>query len=181
MEPTNHATLQETRLKSDRINYLIQTDLHVVENIKLADQKATVFVTIQTALLAALLGAKLLFISAKPWWLMTLSITTFVLLVGSLILAGLVIWPRGEDMSRKAVGGNLAFPTKIAMRYETEEEFQCAIAGATEDDLVNSLGSLVYIRAKINDWKYWYLKGSIATALLGAIAAMALYLVSPHQ
>ena len=71
----------------DKLNYLIQANINVVENVKLADQKATVLVAVNTALLGGLFSAKLLALdSGKPWWLAALSLGTGAFLAGGVVL-----------------------------------------------------------------------------------------------
>lgn len=164
-------------------DYLVQTHLHVLENIKLADQKATAFVAIDSAVMAALYGGKLFLVDPSTPVLTSLSLATFVLLALGVSLGCLVLWPRGETIAHQAPGGDLAIPSKIPDEHSTPEKYRAAVIKAASDDpleplesLTGQLASLTLVRCKINDIKYGYLRRAIVASGLG-FALTAVFVV----
>jgi hypothetical protein len=98
----------------DKIRYLFDTHLHILENIKLADQKSLVIIALNPTILSALYGTKLITLNLqKGWLLIILSFTTVICLLFGLLLAVLVIYPRGERIMKDTTGGEFAIPFKI--------------------------------------------------------------------
>lgn len=159
-------------------DYLLHTHTHVLENIKLADQKATAFIAIDSAIIAALFGAKLLILNPADIWLTWLSVMTFVLLGAAVALGGFVIWPRGEKIADRADGGDLAVPSKIARLHKTPVELASAVSDATtKSELKTQLAALVLVRSRINDKKYFWLKGSVVLSALGLLSAATFVII----
>ncbi len=157
-------------------DYLAQTHVHVVENIKLADQKATAFVVIDSAVLGALYGAKLLIPVTSCPVIMILSLTTFGLLALGVVLACRVLWPEGEKMAHRVPGGELAIPSKIYGQHASPESYRDAVVAA-QGNLTAQLASLTWVRCKTNDVKYWYLRQAIRASVLGLASAAVFVLV----
>lgn len=157
----------------EKIQYLTDTHLHILENIKLADQKALVLLGLNPAILSALYGAKLLIVSCAKGWETVLSITTFLSLIIGLLLAIIVIYPRGEDIARKLSGqfGSLTIPSKIAHPHQNATEsiqnYIGKFESADNSHLMKELCALIYVRSYINDKKYECLKWSILVSGVG--------------
>jgi hypothetical protein len=153
-------------------DYLLHTHTHILENIKLADQKATAFIAIDSAIIAALFGAKLLILNPADPWITWLSIASFTLLGVAVVLGGFVIWPRGEKIADRAEGGDLAVPSKISRLHKSPTELAAAVnSAAANATLTDQLAALVLVRSQINDKKYFWLKGSIIVSALGMVSA----------
>jgi Family of unknown function (DUF5706) len=167
---------------SEKIQYLTDTHLHILENIKLADQKALVLLALNPAILSALYGAKLLIVDlAKGWVIVLCSVSTFGFLIIGLLLAIRVIYPRGESLARKLSGessGSLTIPSKIARTYSKAEDYLNEINAADESRLLNELCTLIYARSYINDIKYFYLKWSILISGVGWSGGLLLLFVA---
>jgi hypothetical protein len=153
--------------------HVVQTHLHLLENIKLADQKATAFVAINSGIIAAIYAGKLLVFDGNKPYLTGLCIATLALLGLGLLLAGLVIWPRGERMARLFAGGQLAIPTKISGQFKTTEAYRDAVAAAGQQELIENWCALIVTRSQVNDIKYGYLKWSILVSALGLAVSVA--------
>ena len=154
-------------------DHVVQTHLHLLENIKLADQKATAFVAINSGVIAAVYAGKLLVFDPNKAYLTGLCIATLSLLGLGLLLSGLVIWPRGEKMSRKFKGGTLSVPTKINQKFNTAESYRQEIKTVGPDGLLENWCALIVSRSQINDIKYGYLKWAIISSALGLAVSVA--------
>lgn len=159
-------------------DYLLHTHTHVLENIKLADQKATAFIAIDSAIISALFGAKLLILNPSDIWLTLLSITTFVLLGCAIAVGGFVIWPRVEKIADRADGGNLAFPSKITRLHKTPVDLAQEVSKAImNSELQNELAALVLVRARINNEKYVWLERCVVLSAFGFLCAATFVII----
>ena len=158
-------------------DYLVQTHLHVLEDIKLADQKATAFVAIDSAIMAALYGAKLFIYDPSNPLLTALSLATFALLALGVSLGCFVLWPRGETIAHRTSGGELAIPSKIRKHVDSNEYCAEVIkATTTPGALAEQLASITWVRSEIGGKKYKYLKLSVVASGLG-FALTAVFVV----
>jgi hypothetical protein len=154
--------------------HVVQTLLHLLENIKLADQKATAFVAINSGIIAAIYAGKLLVFDGNKPYLTGLCIATLALLGLGLLLSGLVIWPRGEKMARKVAGGDLSFPIKIGKTFpDNPNAYRDAVAAAGTQGLIDNWYSLIVSRSEVNNIKYGYLRWAILSSALGLAVSVA--------
>lgn len=101
-------------IMDETISYLVATQNHIHENIKFADQKAAVFLTINSALLGTLYGNREALLPSGNCTVTQFSVLTFVLLLLSILLAALVLFPRGVKMHREVEGEILLFLRRSA-------------------------------------------------------------------
>ena len=165
--------------KHNRIDYLFQIHSHIYENIKFADQKAAALTVTSSAIIGALHSGDLFLIKSEPHipqvYCTLFSILVFLLLCFGVLLSALVILPRGETFGNYVGPSDLALSFKIA-HNGTYKKFSENLDKATESELQDHLSALVFIRAKINDRKYTFLKWTIYFSISGWLGAGVLVL-----
>lgn len=152
--------------------FICDINCNLFDNLKLADQKATGFIAINSAVIAGLFGSDLLIVnSAKPI-LSVMAIATFALLGIGVLLAGFVIWPRQTKNGRLIAGGELSVPSKIARLSHTPEQYAAAvIESCNKSEDIQQFAALVLIRARNYQQKYYWLKGAIVVSAIGLVSA----------
>ena len=151
---------------SEKVSYLLNTHSHIYENIKLADQKALVLIALNPTVLSALYGSKV--VNLRQGSLISLfSVMAFCGLIASLVLAILVVYPRGEKITDDLAGGSLASPSKIARVHHTCAQYINEINTSDDSQFIEDLATLVYARSQTNIIKYQYLKQSILVSSIG--------------
>lgn len=161
------------------INYLFETQSHIHENIRFADQKAGATIGLNLAVFTALAnGQVILPLLPEPIWAAA-QIGTGVLLFLSTGVSAWVVYPRGAKAHHELPDGfgDCAVPEKIQKKWKHVEDFTRAFAGfsaqepTVPDQLVKDLAALVWVRARINERKYRRLKFAMGIAFLSWASA----------
>jgi hypothetical protein len=84
----------------DFVSYLFQTQNHIHENIKFADQKAVAFITLNSGVVGVLYAGNLFLPRAANLVVTGFSIAAFSLLLVSIGLASAVLWPYGVELQK---------------------------------------------------------------------------------
>lgn len=163
----------------DTLAYLGETQSHIHENIKFADQKATAFFAINSTVLASLFSADLFIYQNHSIELQVFSAITFAVLASAIFLASMVLKPRGVEMHREVENGECAIPEKIAAQTlsDFKERFH-PNDSELEQKIVADMCSLVHVRSRVNDKKYEWLKRSIKMSFLAWALTVSLVLFS---
>jgi hypothetical protein len=162
---------------ASKLDYLYQCHAIVIEDIKLADQKATVLIPLNSAILGALYGADLLILDfAKIFWSLATAVAFSVLIAGTL-LSIFVISPRGKYLAVKFPGAELVNFRSITAKFKNPEEYAAAIHTADTIKLEDNMARLIYIRSILSrtkfDWLIRALTVSAAGWLLAGLLIMA--------
>lgn len=156
----------------DRAEFLLWTQQHFHANIQFADQKASVLIGLNGAVIAAI-HALDAFRSPDPL-VTALGLTGSVFLSLAILAAIWVIMPRGKS---KSPHKRFSDPN-CAHRYQDALEYADQYSRLSDAELVVDLAHLVYERSEINRDKYTALRISLWAALVGwSFALLAALLV----
>jgi hypothetical protein len=166
------------------VSYLFQTQTHIHENIKFADQKAAAFITLNSGVVGALYAGNLFLPRGADPAVVKSSFLAFSFLLISIGLFGVVLWPYGVGLQEKLdpEWSDLAVPEKITdNRKDAFIRIFVPEDGSTpklDDRLTGNLCAFVHTRSEINNRKYEWLKYSIKVAYVGWFTAVLLVLLA---
>jgi hypothetical protein len=139
-------------------DFLMKQHDHVLESIKLADQKAAAIIAISVGtiyLLYDLLKAPCF--AAWPWKCVG-GFAQILLLLST----GAALWtiaPPSESAYRDVEGGKLTIPDRAAQL--SQAEYLQRITAATPEEKAEEVAALVYYRLKVRAWKYVQIQWAI--------------------
>jgi len=139
---------------SERVRELEQATVLIYEHIKLADQKALVFIALNGGLVGGLYGIRIL---ESPHINLLNSLSAFSLLLVGMALALVTIKPRRGEHAKKL---GVIDPYRIA-QYKNGNEYRERLAKMSEDDFEEELTDRIYDLSIIDRSKYRWLAWSI--------------------
>ena len=156
---------------ASKLDYLYQCHAIAIENIKVADQKATAFIPINSAILGSLYGAGLLILDpTRILWSLASTVGFLVLITGTL-LSIFVIWPRGTYLFARFPGAELINPRSITTKFKNPEEYAAAIHAADTSKLEDNLTAFVFLRSTLSNIKFDWLMKAIVVSAIGWLLA----------
>lgn len=164
--------MQDTMTASDALALLMQNQQHIHENIKFADQKATAFITINSALL----GVIQTFVPLRLDHPVT---TAFGALAGLFLALGIAfsVWtikPRGKQNEERGAG----VIDSVRIAQQPLDTYLARIRAISDTDLLDELRTFIYDRAVIDREKYKALALALPLSAVGwALSLVATLLV----
>ena len=147
------------------IELLLANHQLVHENIKFADQKASILITLNGGLIAGVYALIDASIPRAPF----LGFTVCVLLAVAIGFALWVIRPRGSEHRHRGPGVIDA----IRISLYTFEDFKARVSTISRADLVGELQAFLYDRARIDERKYRFVRYSLAVSAIGWLGALS--------
>ena len=160
----------------DQIGYYLEVQEQILENIKFADQKAMVFIVINTSLMGAVYSTKVL--PNGRWWLIAIALATMALLALAIWFAVVVIRPRFRDAKTRRPGAGYVDQSRIVHWESTEAEYTKAIASVDYATFRDDLAIFVLDQARRDEAKYLWLRRSIAISIVGWGLALSFFLLA---
>lgn len=157
--------MKEPLPETASIELLLANHQLVHENIKFADQKASILITLNGGLIAGVYALIDASIPRAPF----LGFTICVLLAVAIGFSLWVIRPRGSENLHRGPGVIDA----IRISLFTFEDFQKRVSTISRADLVGELQAFLYDRARIDERKYRYLRYSLAVSAVGWLGALS--------
>ena len=160
--------MNDTLPTHDSMMSLLANHQHIHENIKFADQKAVILITINSGLLSIIFS-----IFNEKSFLISFGIIVCVVLILAIGFAVYVIWPRRGWIFRKyqKLGPGVVDPDRIR-RYSVDE-YTLACAQITDEDLLKQLREFVYVRSTVNSRKYRFLEIAIYISTIGWVGGLS--------
>lgn len=151
--------------QSDKLAFLVAVSEGVHENIKFADTKAAVLITLNAGLIAGLYGA----IDPTNVHVLWAGLLVCFVLAVSIAIAFGTIWPRGDRNARRGAG--LVDAIRIAQLGE--ERFVTDYIEASPSMLLQEMAVFLHDRAYIDKRKYQWLRVALVIAAIGWLLALA--------
>lgn len=169
METTSAKALQMSPTISEgRNRQLEHAALLIYEHIKLADQKALVFIGLNGGLIGGLYGIKIL---ESPYIDWRLSIFAFLLLIIGMAFALLTIAPRRGDNKGKGV----IDPWLIAS-FKNDDEYSKHLLELTDEAFMKQFTDRLFDLSTIDRRKYGCLKWAIFISAFAWLLSLVLAL-----
>ena len=139
----------------NKISFLSDSVSLTFENIKFADQKASIILALNSSIAGAAYAIGVFKGSPIEWHM--ISITGFLCLALAILSCVWVIFPRPRAHK---LGKGLCHPQRV-MLHNGKDEFHNHLVNASEEELLRSITDLVYEASRINNAKYRALISSI--------------------
>jgi hypothetical protein len=164
-------TMPQNESSFSRTDLLLALSEQIYEHIKIADQKAMVFIALNVGLMGALHSAKLLAVSWHgPTWSVALSICAPLLLVGATFFGVMTIVPR---RTAHASQNGVVDPERIS-RWDSIDDFAVQIGqlsvGKIDDELCIRVADL----SKIDVAKYRWLRFCVVASAIAWLVSLVL-------
>ena len=131
------------------IEFLMKQHEHVLESIKLGDQRAAALIAISVGTIYMLYELLKAPCFASWRWKCVAGLAKIFLLLST----GTALWSISTtDRYRDVEGGEHTIPDRVARLSQADYE-QWAV-GATADERAKEVAALVYLRMKMRAWKY---------------------------
>lgn len=152
---------------NEALTLLLLNHQHIHENIKFADQKALVFIAINTGLLSVVYPL----IKIQDNVSTHIGFTACLILALGIGMAVLVIAPRGYRNERRGTG---VIDADRIYQFTDSSAYISRLSAISPDDLVQEVQTFLHDRSHINHLKYLFLRWSIGISSVGWLLALFL-------
>jgi Pycsar effector protein len=160
----------------DQIEYYFAVQQQILENIKFADQKAMVFIVINTSLLGAVYNTKVL--STGSPWLESMAVALMALLGLAVWFGVVVIRPRFRHGRARRSGAGYVDQSRIVNWRSRENEYKEAVAAVEYSTFRDDLAIFVLDQARRDEAKYYWLRWSILTSIAAWGLGLSFFLLA---
>jgi len=150
-------------MPAERVDQLLQATGFIYEHVKLADQKALVFIALNGGLLGWLYAVT----EKVPRGLTTPAVPAFALLLLAMALALMTIWPRRGRYARTK--GALD-PARIA-RFGDGGSYLDYLRNQSNEQFAEEVSARIFDLSKIDIMKYRWLYAAIITSVIAWVVA----------